>query len=37
MVSSMVGTSLAGSFIDAVAARVEDRYASSRYDIQHRL
>jgi len=37
MLSSMVGTSLAASFVDAVAARIEDRYASSRYDIQHRL
>jgi protease-4 len=37
MISSMVGTSLAASFVDGVAARIEDRYASSRYDIQHRL
>ncbi|HEU0075908.1 MAG TPA: signal peptide peptidase SppA [Dehalococcoidia bacterium] len=37
VISSMVGTSLAGSFVDAVAARIEDRAASSRYDIQHRL
>jgi protease IV len=37
MLSTMVGTSVAGSFVDAVAARLEDRVASSRYDIQHRL
>ena len=37
MLSTMVGTSIAGSFVDAVAARLEDRVASSRYDIQHRL
>jgi protease-4 len=36
MLSSMVGTT-AGSFVDAVAARLEDRIASSRYDVQHRL
>ena len=37
MLSTLVGTSIAGSFVDAVAARLEDRVASSRYDIQHRL
>jgi protease IV len=37
VISSMVGTSLATSFVDAVANRLEERYAASRYDIQHRL
>jgi protease IV len=37
VLSSMVGTSMATSFVDAVASRIEERYVSSRYDIQHRL
>jgi len=37
VISSMVGTSIATSFVDAVAARLEDRAASARYDVQHRL
>jgi protease IV len=37
VLSSMVGTSLATTFVDAVASRIEERYVSSRYDIQHRL
>ena len=34
--SSMIGTSVAGSFVDAVATRLEDRAASSQYDVQYR-
>jgi protease-4 len=37
VLSAMVGTSMATSFVDAVANRIEERYAASRYDIQHRL
>jgi protease-4 len=33
VVSSMVGS----SFVDAIAARLEERLLSTRYDIQHRL
>ncbi len=35
--SSMMGTSIAGSFVDAVAARLEERVASSRHDLEYRL
>jgi protease-4 len=37
VISSMVGASIAGSFVDAVAARIEDRAAAAPYDIQHRM
>ena len=35
--SSMMGTSIAGSFVDAVAARLEEHVASSRHDVEYRL
>ncbi len=35
-IASMVGASFAGSFVDAVAARLEERAASSPYDVQYR-
>ena len=33
----VIGSMAAGTFVDAIATRLEDRLYASRYDIQHRL
>ena len=36
-IAAMVGTSVAGAMVDAVANRIEERAAGSPYDVQYRL